>query len=311
TKTRSKLLGRTLDLSFLPPGERDLPWEAADAAAGELFKRQAARRGLSLDEWLFLVKSAHGKNETVYPGDLEKERAAYVLLSPHLPGVAVGLRSGADTPEGIWNSALKSAAGFKAGERAFWERLFHSVREEYPLSENEAAVSVVLRLERKNGLSRNRVEFAGVLSPMRDLEEMSHDRAREVLAAHMLEVWGKEAKTSLPKEEDLLWLASDLYNASRIFKVPLTFLTGVAHHAFETLGVWPNTLDVYSGTLELGRLIARHSRFWGNGSRDICDLDELSQTLPLTKKNPGALRRKREALIRSVRDDAGPGLLFV
>jgi hypothetical protein len=300
TKMRSKVLGRTLDLGFLPPLERDMPFTEADNRAKEILNAQAQKRGLSLEEWIYLTRTAFAKERTIYLSDLDSENAPFILLSPHLPGIAQGLVTQKNKNPYIWNLALQGAVRLKGNEGVFWERLYYGIREEYPIEEYEAAKSAIFRLYRKNWITLQQMEYAGTLTPIKDVEAMSYERAIEFIVKHMSNYWGNPKEKKLPQKDELIWIASDLYNASRIFKVPLTFLSIVTHYKYEVDNTLPGILDIYSGSLEIVKNIARLTRTWEPSSRLLCDLDELAQSLSISQNFPYPLRLKRDELLYSV-----------
>jgi hypothetical protein len=321
---RSNILGRTLDLGFLSPEERDMPEARADRIAGEILSREALGRGLSLSEWVGLIKKAYGEDRTIYLSDLKGAEASYKLLNPVLPGVAKGLSSGfssglssvngddLEVTEDILNLALQGASRLKGRENLFWDRIYYSIRDEYPIEDYEAAVSVVFQILNKNRrLRSSKVEYCGVLSPIKDMEDMPHDKAVGFLARHVIDFWYKGVpKRKLPKLTDIEWLSSDLYNASRIFKIPLTFLSSVSHQSFEMNGFSPSVLDIYGGSLHILSHVKRISQAWAPDSPYLCDLDDLAQSLGLPMKTPLDLKRKREALLLSVANAEARGGLF-
>ncbi|MDR3154305.1 MAG: hypothetical protein LBW85_08570 [Deltaproteobacteria bacterium] len=307
TKMRSKTLGRTLDLGFLGPRGRALPEAEAEARAREALKAQAARMGLDLEAWVSLVRDSVPEGSTVYLDDLEGEEGAFRLLRPSLPGTAAALKAaGAAAAREIWALALQGSAAMRPGECQFWERLFGEFASAAG-SPAEAALGLVFHLSRKNRLDLPVVEFVGVMSPVKEVEEMPHRRAVEFLSSHIRSARGRAraagpdgaAARPWPSAAEAERLASDLYHASRIFRIPLTFLSSAILTDWARGGDWPGTMRVYTGALAVAGLVSRSARLWDPGALHICDLDELAPAcLPASPCGEG-LQREKAALARA------------
>jgi DNA repair exonuclease SbcCD ATPase subunit len=298
TKIHSRVLGRTLDLGFLPPLERDMDQRAIEQKAKEILRLQAQARGLGLEEWISLVRNAFDEGTTIYLPELESALSYGKLISPQLPSLAKGLEGSAISEE-LWNLALSGAARLKGGEGLFWERVYNDFMGRMG-DPSEASKAAVLHLARKNRVNLPRIEYVGVLSPIKELEDMGEARVQEFLSNHIKNYWTGGYRRLPRKKEKLAYLALDLYSASRIFRVPLTLLAALSHQHYESSGNWPEALDVYSGSLKVASLVARLSRPWNLNSPHICDLDELAVNFAISKKAPMALWSKRQTLLNSV-----------
>ncbi|MDR1041880.1 MAG: hypothetical protein LBR80_17295 [Deltaproteobacteria bacterium] len=299
TKMRSATLGRTLDLGFLSPLERDVPEREAEEAARAVLGRQAAAAGLDLEGWVGLVREAVPEGATVYLADLEGPGSGPMLLAPRLPRIAGALKeAGDEIPDNVWGLALLGCASLKPGEGQFWERLFGDFSD-YAGDPAEAAMGAVFHLFRKNRVALPVVEFVGEMSPVKELEDMPHRRAVEFLSAHLRSGWNAAGTgRRAPREAPARRLFSDLYHASRIFRIPLTFLFSTSLADWSRGGPWPGTAQVYSRALSVAGLVSRSARLWDPDSPRICDLDEISPVVAAVR-SPSGLRRERDALARS------------
>jgi chromosome segregation ATPase len=301
TKMRSATLGRTLDLGFLPPMERDVTEREAEELAREVLRRQAGGMGLDLEGWVGLAREAVPEGWTVYLPDLEGPAGALRLLRPRLPRVAEALgKAGGETPDWAWPLAVQGAAALKPGEGQFWERLFGDFLRQTG-APAEAAMGTVFHLSRRDRLAVPVVEFVGVMSPVREVEAMPHRRLVEFLAPHLRAAWNaaRGCPGSGPSPAQARRLASDLYHASRIFRIPLTFLSSAACTDWTRGGLWPSTVQVYAGALAVAGLVSRSTRSWDPSSRHICDLDEIAPVYAAAARSAEELLREREALARS------------
>jgi hypothetical protein len=301
TKMRSATLGRTLDLGFLPPMERDMPESEAEARAAEHLARQAARAGMDLEGWVALVRDAVPEGATVYLDDLEGAGAEARLVAPRLPRIAGALRAaGEAVPASVWSLGLRGAASLKTGEGQFWERLFGDFSD-HAGTPDEAAMGAVFHLSRKGRLAVPVVEFVGDMSPVREVEEMPHRRAVEFLAKHLRAQANASARPGrkAPREAQARRFASDLYHASRIFRLPLTFLFCTAVTDWSSGGVWPGTMEIYSRAITVAGLVTRSARLWDPASPRICDLDEIAPAVTPAARSPSGIHRERDALARA------------
>ncbi|MDR1313700.1 MAG: hypothetical protein LBQ12_08385, partial [Deltaproteobacteria bacterium] len=301
TKMRSRTLGRTLDLGFLPPMERDVPEAEAERRARAELEAQAAAAGMDLEGWVALVRDAVPAGGTVYLTDLEWPRAGHALLKPRLPRIAAALKdAGGEIPDNVWGLALRGAAELKPGEGQFWERLFGDFCD-HAGTPAEAAMGAVFHLSRKRRQAVPVVEFVGAMTPVKDLEDMPHRRAVEFLSSHLRASLGSSPRSGLkaPKEAQSRRLMSDLYHASRIFRIPLTYLFNTSIHDWAKGAAWPGTMETYSRALSVASMVNRSSRLWDPSSPRICDLAEIDPASSLSARSPSGLRREREALARA------------
>jgi hypothetical protein len=98
-------------------------------------------------------------------------------------------------------------------------------------------------------------------------------------------------------------VASDLYHASRIFRIPLTFLSSAAWTDWARGGECPATIQIYGGALAVAALVNRSSRLWDPLSPHICDLDELAHVFSAASRSSEDLRLGKEALARASADE--------
>ncbi|MDR2353293.1 MAG: hypothetical protein LBF22_09080 [Deltaproteobacteria bacterium] len=294
-----KTLGRSVDLSFLPPEARYDPATQAEARARELLKSQAKKRELTLEEYLYLIREAYSPEQGIYLNDLDSLRASANLLKPHLPEIAKTLSRNPQTPSWAWNFSLKNAVRFKGPEGLFWDRLYQNFKTILG-SETLGAQGAILHLNRKNRLTLPLVEYVGSLTPISYLEDLSPQKAVEFLVTFVRETWSGQ-KRRLPGPKPLALWATDLYNASHIFRVPLTFLLLASTIHFESRAPWPETLDIYQGTLKLVGIVNRCSRLWDLQKPYLCDLDEVVAYLPVTQRDSRIFYQKKDILLQFCR----------
>jgi hypothetical protein len=309
TRMPSSALGRTVDLGFLPPGERDLELTEADRRCSAALRAQAESLGLSLEEWASIVRLGTAKDQTVYLSDIGSPKSLSWLLQKQLPNMSAILPEVAATlPPGCLSQALRHLSSMRSPEGLFWDRLYDCLLLA-SADRSEAAQGALMRLARRSRLGVPRAEYVGDLRPIRDLEGMPHEKAVAFLASHIRD-WGMPKSKRPPKGSAPEWLATDLYNASGIFRLPLTFLTVAARQHLEAGGHWPTALDVYAGSRALVGLVCMSSRDWRRGTAPICDLGETAHYFPVSQRNPHSVMAKYQNLVMAFRAHKGPGGLF-
>jgi hypothetical protein len=306
----SESLRRTVDLEFLTPAERALPAEAKERRLREFLGGQAAALGLTLEEWAALVRGGCPPGATVFTGDLQKPGIFERLLSPRLPELSQALRrKRPGLPQAAWAEALRNIAFMRPPEGLFWDRLYLDFARILE-SPEDACESALMRLARKKSLAAPLMEYAGFFAPLRDFEEMPHERAVAFLGGHIRK-WSRGRAKKRPRHAEAQLLAADLYNASRIFRIPFTYLTVIFHQHCESGGKWPGALEVYCGSRALAALVNSVKRTWSEGSAPICDLEETVRHFPVAERSPGVFQEKYAALIESFRQEFAPKLFAV
>jgi hypothetical protein len=309
TRIFSKTLGRTVDLGFLSPDERWLPEDQIEARLDQALGRQAEALGLHVWEWASLVRCSCPKSQTVYIADLDSPAAFPSLLSPKLPAVAKAMKGPPEgIPAGLWTMALKNIAGMRPPEGLFWDRVYLGLLKSAGTPE-EALEGAVLRIARKGSLAAPRMEYGGQLTPLKDLEELSHEKAVHFLAQHIRN-WGETRSRRIPKGTAPEWLAADLFNASRIFRVPLSYLAILGQLHFDSGGPWPGALDVYTASRTAAAAISLSKRVWSEDQLPLCDLEEASRHFPLSARSPNIFLQKHADLIAAFRASHSPRTLF-
>ncbi|MDR1165242.1 MAG: hypothetical protein LBO66_05105 [Deltaproteobacteria bacterium] len=298
----SPTLGRSLDLGFLPPAERDLAPARVEERALEILRAQAQNHGLDLASWLTLIRGAYPPDRPLRLPETQSPQAPFTLLSPLLPEIAriLGAKGAAPPPPGVIALALRGASTLKPGEGIFWERIRKDF-EKILGDPRESALAAVHHLARgRRALPL--VEFGGTLAPIAAVEEMPYERATRFLASFMRQNFKKKVRRRAGPRPDFPYLAADLFYASGLFRLPLTFLVTVAHAHFEATGECPGALEVFAGARDLAARARRLGRFWRSDAPLLLDLDELAGDFPLSRRSPQGLYRKKEALSRFYAD---------
>jgi hypothetical protein len=311
TRMPSKTLRRTVDLGFLKPDERGISDSFAEEKCESLLRNQAEALGLDLEEWTALVRTAFPKEETVYLNDLENPSIFPKLLFPKLPKLSEAIKNdpGIIFEGSLWTMALKNIMEMRSPEGLFWDRVYLEFAK--LLGDNgKGAESALLRISRKRSLSLPRMEFGGSLTPLKDLEELPHDKAVSFLAGHIRN-WKETSPRRVPKGTQPEWLATDIYNASRIFRVPFTYLSVLYHQHFDSGGLWPTALDVYTAGRSVVTLISLVSRTWSETKAPICDLEETVRYFPVSERQPQVFTRKYSSLINAFRAAYSSKKLFL
>ncbi|MDR2406168.1 MAG: hypothetical protein LBE27_07355, partial [Deltaproteobacteria bacterium] len=308
TRMFSKTLRRTVDLGFLSTADRALKDSDRELRCRDRLLSQAQSHGLSLEEWAALIRGGWRVEETVYLSDLESPKILGRLISPKLPELSKALPEALKLiPEKAWTMALQNIAAMRPPEGLFWERVYLELLKSLG-DKFLAGEGALLRLSRKSSMALERLEFGGALTPLRDLEELTPEAAVSFLAGY-IKSWRSGKK--YPKGTAPQWLATDLWNASRVFRLPFTFLSVITHQHYECEGIIPNALEVYAGSRGLVTLINLVKRTWNPQRPPICDLEEAARLFPVSLREPRVFQRKYQDLINSFRkENAKGGALF-
>jgi hypothetical protein len=253
-----------------------------------------------LEEWISLIRVGYPRNETIYLSDLDTPKVLPKLVSPKLPELSKTIMEArSNMMDPFWVMALKNIASMRSPEGLFWDRLFMEFKRLLgdPV---KACESTLLRLSRKDDLSLPRMEFGGLLTPLKDLEELTSERAVDFLSNY-IRSWRSNHSRKGPRGTAPLWLSTDLYNSSRIFRIPFTYLSLITQLHFETSGKLPGILEVYSGTRTVLSLVNMVKRVWNEERPPICDLEETVRLFPIFQKNPQLFQQRYMALIDAFR----------
>ncbi|MDR1049933.1 MAG: hypothetical protein LBP95_02405 [Deltaproteobacteria bacterium] len=292
----SSYLGRVMDLRVLSLDELARGQAAAEEKAMELVVAQAGRLGVSEECWLRLIRSAYPADATVNLRDLEGPSGPVTVLKNSMPALAGALgRTGRGVE--LAGATLPVLSSVDRDEAAFWHRLFGRLKLSLR-DDSKALDSFAARLARRDGISSPmRLAYGGEKAPLRDIETMGPDEAREFVRAFVVHDFGRtmpaakrarpmakifikrgEVVTPIPRGGEPKRLAADLVAACALFKLPRTFVLSVLHSDFNSSARWPDTMEFFSWGVQLRTLLAENSHALGGGPR-ICDLDVVCARL--------------------------------
>ncbi|MDR1298336.1 MAG: hypothetical protein LBO05_13420 [Deltaproteobacteria bacterium] len=292
----SSYLGRVMDLRVLSLDELARGQAAAEEKAMELVVAQARRLGVSEECWLRLIRSAYRADATVNLQDLEGSSGPVTVLKNSMPALAGALgRTGRGVE--LAGATLPVLSSVDRDEAAFWHRLFGRVKLSLK-DDSKALDSFAARLARRDEISSPmRLAYGGEKAPLRDIETMGPDEAREFVRAFVVHDFGRtmpaakrarpmgkifikrgEVVTPIPRGGEPKRLAADLVAACALFKLPRTFVLSVLHSDFNSSARWPDTMEFFSWGVQLRTLLAENSHALGGGPR-ICDLDVVCARL--------------------------------
>ena len=276
TRFESSYVGRPVGLEQVDSSPRLAGRQAVEERLAALVGELSAAQGLTEGEFLRLVRAARGPEATVHLGDFSGREGALALLQAHFPKLAQHIAVW--PPEipgpGPLAALLKNAAGLRAAEGGFWERLFFDLWAER--ADQGAAFTRLLGLMADRAPASPRLEFAGRLAPFSPLENLGHDRFVDFMSAHLKTAWAGAG--GRPRELAARRLAGDLFFNARFFQLPLTlFAVLIQQEAEEGL-----TGDLYRRgaalalhhrAIHLARQTRRAAVAWEAGRPHLCDLD--------------------------------------
>jgi hypothetical protein len=249
-----------------------------EAAIRKAVEAQAARWGQTVENWLALIRQASRPEDTVALSAFSGPDAPFALASQVMPLFA---KAWARTPEGarLAPRCLAAMAGFRAGEGQWWDRLFKRFRDKTG-NDLEALEALVLHLERKPARSLEHVEFGGEFKPLRFLENIPLEKAKERLFSHVKEDWGKGLKgRKLPGDFEVERFVSDLVHEAALFRVPRTLLVALLHDDFKTRGSWPDTMGLRARVGWFAMEIRKSLVRWDPEKPPFCDMDLLAMRI--------------------------------
>jgi chromosome segregation ATPase len=138
-------------------------------------------------------------------------------------------------------------------------------------------------------------QYAGQMAPFYSLERMEFEKAVSFLDSFISKIWGRDFSRAkkrgvitrpLPKSPEPKRLASDLLQIAHLNRLPRTVFVSMVHADFETLGLWPTTLELYGWGQRLTDLFYDQSVVWSQTQTRLLDFDNVYDHLSnLTKSN--------------------------
>lgn len=296
SRLESVYIGRTVSLEKVAVDLRLAGRPAMENRLEEMVSELAAGHGLSNNEFLRLVRTARGPEDTVHLDEFRGRQGSLALLACHLPKLSrqMALWSGATLTSARLSSLMQSASDFKPSEGGYWERMYfdltaagHSI--------DEALAFVMEALDqKKTPYEGRRPEFAGRLAPFPQLENLGPERFIAFMSDYISDSWPKLSRRG--RQQAARRLAGDLYFSARLFKLPVTLLSTVAHEEAETDQVdffrRGSTCAIHARAADLSDLTRSFSQVWQDGQPPLCDLDEALAASEKETFVEGVYRRK-------------------
>lgn len=292
----SNYIGRTVSLEMVEADLRLAGPRAVENRLAEMVSELAAGHGLSNSEFLRLVRTARGPEDTIYLDEFKGREGALALLAFHLPKLSRQmLRWPAELlSQSRLSYLMKSVADFKPSEGGFWERMYFDLTADGHSAE-EALSFILEAMAHKAALGTAvRPEFAGRLAPFPQLENLGPDRFISFMAGYINENWPKLSGRG--RQQAARRLAGDIYFAARLFKLPTTLLSSLIHEEAETDQVdffrRGSTYAIHARAADLADLTKSYSLVWQEGCPPLCDLDEALASSEKETFVEGVYRRK-------------------
>ncbi|MDR1577113.1 MAG: hypothetical protein LBT86_02620 [Deltaproteobacteria bacterium] len=273
-RVHCRSLGRVIDLGSWRLEDRlgvDIEGKALD-----FLTHQAKKWGISVGAFIRLTRAAYDKDKTVFLADLSGEDTAINLCRPYLPEMVRALRR-CEFKEVLGRYLLPHLDGLPKLVAEFWDRLFMDFYHR-TTDPQEAALGLAWHLSRRSDKRLN-LEYAGVLSPTKELEQLTADKGAPILADYIRTRWpGVSRRNGQDREaQRIKRFAADLWAVGGIMGAPWTFLAVVAHRNREKGVPWPTTLEVYGWAKTVAENLAQVSRKWSMSRAPLCDLDLLAE----------------------------------